>query len=137
MPVSASLTERGVGGLFCAIWELSPGKKTPVPFFDALDGGTVISLKVPPGCFNDLPARYKDYVYCYQWFMCPKQLPDKAFRPVPDNRVPDLTAGGDAQPWRLKAVRHGETGHESAPQPVAALVDADELSSPTQCFQRL
>src|ERR1700674_2673857 len=104
---------------------------------DALDGGTVINLKVSPGCVNDLPARYKDYVYCYQWFMCSKQLPDKAFRPVPDDGVPNLPAGGNAQPWRLKAVRQGETGHESAPQPAAALVDAGELCSPTQFFQRL
>jgi hypothetical protein len=93
------------------------------PSFDAPEGSKVIGFKISPRGVDHLAARNNNYVYACQWFMGLEQLPHESFRPVSDHRIPNLLARGDAQPWRPKLVGQGETGHEAAALPVAALED--------------
>ena len=64
--------EKGDGSLFCDISELPAGRKTPVPFFDTLESGTVIGLEIRPGGVNHLTPRHKDDVYGFRGRMSPK-----------------------------------------------------------------
>jgi hypothetical protein len=115
---------------------LSPGKKIPVPFFDSLKCGTIIRFDTRPGRGDHLAAWNDHYIYAIQRFTGSEKLSNPAFRPVANDRVPDLLAGGDAQTWRRQPVGQGETGHEPAAQPDALLVDPGVLGPPAQFLVR-
>ena len=60
-------------------------------------------------------------------FLAPKQLANKPFCPVPDDRVSNFLARRNPEPGRPDLVGEGEAGHEPAPIARAMVVDAGKL----------
>ena len=125
-------TEKGDGNLFSTDTRFCGRKKIPVPFFKALECGTVVGFNVPPGRIDHLPARNNNDVYTCQWFAASKQLANEPFRPVTDDRVSDFLAGRNAEAGRSDLVWQGEAGHEAAPIPGAMVIDSGELRPAAQ-----
>src|SRR5688572_2826844 len=105
---------------------------TGLPLLKAFECGTVVGFNVPPGCICHLPARDNDDVYSCQWFTASKQLSNKPFGPVTDDRIPDSLAGRNAEAGRPDLVRQGEAGHEPASIPAAVVIDLRELRPAAQ-----
>ena len=53
--------------------------RTPVPFFNALECGTVIGFNIPPGRGKHLAPRNNNDIYTCQWFMDFKELSNQPF----------------------------------------------------------
>ena len=124
--------EKGDGSLFSTIIGFPLGKKTPVPFFKSLEGSTVVRFNVSPRCIHYLATRNDNYVYSCQYFMASKQLSNQPFRPIPSHGITDLLAGRYAKTRRTEFIWQGETGHETAAKPSAALVDPGKFRAPPQ-----
>src|SRR5687768_15284782 len=110
MAPSARRTDKQGSGAI--LWAERVDDGTRSLFFKALECSTVVGFNVPPGGIDHLPARNNDNVDPCQWFTAPEELANEAFRPVPDNGVPNLVAGCDAEARRTDLVWQGEAGHE-------------------------
>jgi hypothetical protein len=92
-----------------------------------LQSGTVIRFEMPPiGVCHLAPGNNHDVDIC-QWFMASEELSNKPLRAITDDSIPNLVAGRNAESRGAERVREGETGHETSPQPSAALVHAGKI----------